>query len=128
MGKQHAQQQASQMLAQVLSGLNPPEPYKARFTEASDEFISAMHSPWTAREIVQTWSELYASQFTDSELDQLLAYYTSPLAQKEVAASRRALVQFTQQYQEKYKPIAEAATAKYIQRLRSIVSDCKCAR
>ena len=54
MGKQHAQQQASQMLAQVLGGLNPPEPYKARFAEASNEFIGAMHSPWTAKEIVQS--------------------------------------------------------------------------
>ncbi len=127
-GRVQGREQANQMLAQMLNGLNPEPKYRARFTEAADEFIRALEPPWGAKEIVDIWSKYYGSQFTEAELDQLLAYYTSPLAQKEVGVSRKALAQFSRHFVEQYKPITEAAMAKYVERLQKIAKECNCAR
>jgi len=120
--------QANQVLSQMLNELNPNETFRARFIEASDAFVEAMQPPWGAKEIVDVWSDYYGSQFSDAELDQLLVYYTSALAQKEVNVSRSALSRFTAHFQEKYKPVVQAATASYVARLKAISSECNCTK
>ena len=114
------------MLSQILSGLNPPEQYRSKFKEAAQKFAEEARSPLTASEIVSKWSDLYGSKFSDAELDQLLAFYTSPLAQREVVVSKESLAQLTVQLQEQYRPIMESATKAFIERLQAIVKDCNC--
>lgn len=127
-----SRQQGAQVLDQTLKGinplkgLNPPDKILGDFAKAADEFIENIQPPWSTQEIVDIWSELYGAQFSDAELDQLLAHYLSPLGQKEVLVSRQAVIEFSQSFRSKYKPIAEAATAAYIKRLRAIIDDCKC--
>jgi hypothetical protein len=58
----------------------------------------------------------------------LLAYYQSPLAQKEVQVSRQALMQVTERAQAQYKPVLDAALVRYVDRLKAIVGDCRCAK
>ena len=125
-GKQQSRDQAKQMLDQVMGGLNPPQEYKARLRRASDDFIASLEAPWTAQDIVDVWAKSYATAFTDKELDQLLAFYTSPLGKKDIAASHKAMPVLNTYLAERSKPVMERATAKYIADLQLIVKECKC--
>ena len=127
-GQEQGRDQANQMLAQLMAGLSPPDEFRAKFQAAVSQFLDDLQPPWGSKEIVEVWSQFYGPYFTDKELDQLLAFYTSPLAQKEVVSSRRALVELTASFQAKYKPILDHATATYIQSLQSIVLECKCGK
>jgi len=125
-GQEQGRKQAKEMLAQLMEGLNPPDQVKRQFQVAVDQFLADLQPPWGPKEIVEAWAQFYGPNFTDEELDQLLAFYASPLAQKEVVSSRRAVNDFLAGFQEKYKPIRDHATAVYIQNLQTIVRDCKC--
>ena len=127
-GREQGRKQANEMLAQLLAGLNPSDEFKQQFQVAVGKFLGDLQPPWGSKEIVEIWSQFYGPNFTDEELDQLLAFYTSSLAQKEVVSSRRALVEFIASFEAKYKPIRDRATESYIQNLRAIVRDCKCGK
>ena len=127
-GREQGKHQANDMLAQMMNGLNPGEKYQKKFQIAVKKFIDDLQPPWNATEIVETWAQFYGPNFSDEELDKLIAFYTSPLAQKEVLASRGALVSFGASFQAKYKPIMERATAQYVQNLQTIVRECNCSK
>ena len=93
-GRLQAKANAKQMLDQLLAGLSPNDAFQEKFRLAVDDFAQQLQPPWSAKQVVDVWAGIYGAQFTDAELDGLLAWYTSPLAQKEVAASRDSLVKF----------------------------------
>lgn len=126
--REYGRKQADQMMAQMLSGLNPDETYRRRFQEVMDAFMSDLQPPWGAQEIVQTWGQVFGAKFTDDELDQLIAFYSSSLGQKEVAASRDAMPVFAQVFRDRYKPIQERATAQFVDRMKWIAEECRCNR
>lgn len=119
---------AHQMMDNALKGLVPDDVTKDKMTKAANQFIDEAQSPVTAEDIVAIWSDAYGSKFTDAELDGLLAYYRSPLAQKEVQVSRQALAVLSERAQAAYKPVMDAAIANYIGRLKLIVGECHCAK
>ncbi len=87
------------MLEQFMTQLNPSKKFSDRFNEASNKFIEKLQGKWTAEEIVSVWSKYYGSKFTDSELDQLIAFYLSDIGQKDVQASKTAENEVTQYFQ-----------------------------
>lgn len=125
-GREYNQRQAREMQDQMLNGLNLNEQFRTQLQLAVEEFTTAVQPPWGAQEIVNAWAQYYGESFNDEELDRLLAHYTSPLAQKEVSASRQALARFSQHFQTLYSPIVEQATAAYTKRLQTIVQECNC--
>ena len=125
-GRAQSKRVADQMLDQLLQGLNPNEEFKHKFRSAVGEFVQQLQPPWSAQQIVDVWSGIYGEQVSDQELDELLAFYRSPLGKKEVAASRTSLPKFNAYFQERYKPILEKATAAYVERLKAIAADCHC--
>jgi hypothetical protein len=127
-GREQGRSQANNILMQLLAGLNPPNEVRAKLEAAASKFLDDVRSPWSSSEIVSVWSQLYGPSFTDEELDQLLAFYSSPLAQKEVVSSRRALGEFVATIQARNKPMLEAATAAYINNLQAIIRECKCTK
>lgn len=126
MGRQQGREQADRMLEQMLSNLNPNEDFQKRFRAASEKFISALESPWSAKEIVSVWAQYYGAKFSDAELDELLNFYESDLGKKEVTASREALVDFSKHFAEARKPIIDAALKQYIQDAQRIAKECNC--
>jgi hypothetical protein len=126
LGKQQGRQQALQMLDQMLTSLVPTPELNARFRQAFDTFMEALEPPWTAREIVDVWAGKYGSRFSDQELDSLVAYYTSPLGKKDVAATQAAMPEFMAHFTELAKPIMEKATQTYVESLQKAVRDCNC--
>jgi hypothetical protein len=128
LGRQQSQQQGRDMLNQFMTQLNPTPEFAERFEKAFNSFMSKVETPWTADEIVEVWAKHYGEHFSNTELDQLLAYYTSPLAQKEVIASRQALVGFSNHFIQEGKPIAEKALSEFIAEMKIIAKECNCKR
>ena len=128
LGRKQSEEQGRAMVNQMMAGLNPSPEFKKRFDGAFQSFIAEVDAPWGADEIVAVWGKYYGQHFSDSELGQLLAHYRTPLAQKEVVASRQALVDFSNYFAEAGKPIAERAVANFIANLRLIAKECNCRR
>lgn len=128
LGRQQSREQGGAVLDQLMSNLNPTPEFTERFEKAVQSFMSEMETPWGASEIVEVWAKYYGQHFTDEELSQLLAYYRSPLAQKEVVASRLALVSYSNHFSEAGKPITEKAVANFIANLKLIAKECNCSR
>lgn len=126
LGREQAEAQVDQLMEQILGTLRPPPEFDQKLKEAASEFMSAMQPPWSATEIVEVWARHYGSQFTDAELDRLVAHYQSPLGQKDVLASREAMIGFSAELNEAYKPTMEAATQAFMERLQQIEKDCNC--
>ena len=125
-GKEETRNQAKQMFDQMLAGMSPSKEFKLRFQRASEGFIDSLTTPWTAEDVVKEWANAYAKDFSDKELDQLLAYYLSPLGRKEVAAAERAMPILNAYFSERAKPVIERSTKKYIEDLQLIAKECNC--
>lgn len=50
----------------------------------------------SAKELVDTWATFYGKNLSDAELDQVLAYYQSPVGRKDVLATQVAMAGFSQ--------------------------------
>ena len=128
MGKVQSDKVGRQMLDQMLSQLNPNEEFKERFEQAFLNFVGKMETPWTAKEIVSVWGEHYGSEFSNEDLDALIKFYISDIGQKEVKASKVALVKFTEHFQKLGEPIMQNAMEEYVSELKLAVKECDCAR
>ncbi|AMP75816.1 DUF2059 domain-containing protein [Ralstonia solanacearum] len=124
--REFSRKQADRMVTQVLAGMAPSADFRKRFQSAVEALVADLQPSWSAGEMVAIWSQQFGTKFTDEELDQLIAFYTSPLGRKEVAASREALPAFNQLIQARYKPIQERATAAFMQRIQQIKTECRC--
>lgn len=127
-GKEYNKQISQQILDQILTSLVPNEEFKKKFESASQQFTKSTETPWTPDEMINVWAQYYGPGFTESELDQLIAFYSSPLAQKEIQVSRDALLKFTDHFQKLNQPIIEKATNQYIKDLKKIAAECNCVK
>jgi hypothetical protein len=126
MGRIEGKKQADAMLDQLLSKLSPSPEFKERFKVAADKFVAKLQGNWTAEEIVAVWAKYHAPKFTEAELDQLLAFYTSDIGQKEVKANKVTIVEFTRHFQAENQRITKEAVDTYIADLKIIASECNC--
>lgn len=124
--RQRCQEQSQEMMDQMLAGLNASPEVQKQIREAANDFIKAAQATWTSQDIVDEWAKVYGAQFSDEELDQLLAYYTSPLGKKDTLVTRTSLPELSKHFAELSKPIVEQATKGYVARLKEIVQNCNC--
>ncbi len=127
-GKQQQRDQAQRILNQFMAELKPSKEFEAKFRAEVERFNQALATPWTAQEIVNIWARVYGERFSDAELDQLVAYYSSPLGKKEVAASQAAMPELNRQLYAHVTPMIERATADFIQRMQIVAKECRCKR
>jgi hypothetical protein len=125
-GKVQSEKLGQQALGQITSQLTPNEEFKKRFSDAYKNYMDKVVAPWTAQEIVDVWAKYYGPNFTEEELDKLIEFYTSALGKKDVAATKLAMVQFTEHFQREIQPIFAKATKEYIEELKIVASECKC--
>lgn len=127
-GKVRSRQIADNTIKQIFSGLPVPPEFELKVTAAASEFIDAMQPTWGAQDIVDVLAKYYGSNFTDDELDQLVAFYTSPLGKKDVLVSRQAVGELGKEFGARYQRIAEQATAMYTERLKQVVKELSAAK
>jgi hypothetical protein len=126
MGKIERKKQADKMLEQFMSQLSPSKKYTDRFNEASYKFLNTLLGNRTAKDMVATWVKHHAPKFTESELDQLLAFYTSDIGQKEVQANKITVIEFTKHFQKENETLMKNAVNDYIADLKLVAKECNC--
>ena len=125
-GKAQSAQMGEKAMEQIMSQLNPSAEYKDRFSVAFNMYLKKLAAPWSAQEIVKIWAGYYGPHFTDDELDRLIAFYTSDLGKKDIAATKQAMTQFTEHFQKASRPIFDNATKEYIDDLKIVAHECNC--
>ncbi|GLS27230.1 DUF2059 domain-containing protein [Marinibactrum halimedae] len=119
---------ALQIMDQTAKNLQFNEKYKVRMELAFNAYMGKVTNPWSVAELVSVWMEHYGKHFTDEELDQLIVFYTSEIGKKDIAASQKALAEFTTHFQKLGTPIIENAYNEFITELKQAVIDCNCPR
>ncbi|MRD48069.1 DUF2059 domain-containing protein [Caenimonas koreensis DSM 17982] len=80
------------MLAETGAPRGQTDP---RLEQVFQRYLERCAAMFSARELVDTWSQFYGKDLTESELDQILAYYQSPVGKKDVFASQTAMTGFS---------------------------------
>jgi len=93
----------------------------AALENAYQKFLNAAKPAWTTEEAVNAWSIYYGLNVTEDELDSILAFYRSPIGQKDTEAAKIAMQQWTIFFMEKNNVTIEKATQAYISELRAII-------
>jgi hypothetical protein len=112
------QSMSEQMLAKFPT-IAPEQ--RARLEVAERQFQRDVENGFDQEDPVRTWGRLYAQSLTDADLDAILAFYRSPVGQKDVTATGAALPQFQHYIVEKNAAVMNVAVANYTAALRSIV-------
>ncbi len=121
-GQAAAQKTVQSMAEQALAKFPtiPPEK-RARIADAAKQFLRDVDSGFDQDDAVRAWGRFYSENLTETELDAILAYYRSPVGQKDVSAARAALPQFQHYMLEKRTAVMNTAVTNYTAALRSIV-------
>jgi hypothetical protein len=114
------------MVDETLKRLKPNAVFRKKFNAAAMELFEALQPPWASQEVVDIWAGIYGSKYTEEELDLLLAFYSSPVAQKEVNAGRESLMEFSQYLQMQYRPVEQKAVQQYVARMQLLGKECRC--
>ena len=109
-------QKVVQRLAQEAGASGPEasrklEPIFRRYMERCATMFSA-------RELVDVWSQDYGRGLSDAELDQILAFYRSSAGKKDVAASHAAMAAFAQKTASLGQARLDASLGQLMQELR----------
>ncbi|MFI5012624.1 MAG: DUF2059 domain-containing protein [Hyphomicrobiales bacterium] len=84
------------ILAQIQNESDVTDPAeKARLDAIFQRYLKRGTSLWKAEDLVALWSQHYGQDLSSDDLDQILAFYKSPIGQKAVAASQAATAAFT---------------------------------
>ncbi len=95
---------------------------------ASEKYTETVMAAWSIDDSMAVWKEKYGAEFSEGELRQILAQVKSPLGQKELAASRRAVAAWRAFITERQKAAAEAAMKEQGEAIQRAFSEAKTAR
>ncbi len=95
---EHGRAAFKKILLELGSSEDKPDP---KLVMAFTSYLEKCKSMWSDKEFVDIWSKNYGRGLTDSDLNQILAYYKSASGKKDVMASKAALGGFYHEIQEK---------------------------
>jgi hypothetical protein len=122
-GREAAAQMVKSMTQQMFAQFpNIPSEKRVAIEAASHQFLSEVESSFDQDDAVQAWGRFYSDGLTDEELDAIIAYYRSPVGQKDIRASQAALPQLQKYLVEKRAAAMNSAIAGYTAALREIAS------
>lgn len=125
-GRAQSKEHGKTLLNKMVPDFDPPPEYQRKLNQAFDKYVDRLSSVWGADELVAVWSRYYGDSFTDAELDALIDHYASPLAQKEIVASREALQRFYAHFSESALQIQAVSLQDFTKELTAILKSCKC--
>jgi hypothetical protein len=92
----------------------PPSAAEKLVEPIFNRFVQDAGAMFTARELVDIWSSQYGKDLTEAEIDKILAYYSSPIGQKDVRAAQTAMVGFSATL----NPESEKRAMKLLEKLK----------
>jgi len=123
----YSEAQAKSLEQQIMGNLENkyhgmiPEK-KLAFKKATERFINYAKASWTVTDAVEAWQQYYGASVTEAELDQILAFYKSPIGQKHILATKMAMPKWNQYFAEKTQGTLEKAMQTYMKELDEIVN------
>ncbi len=128
-GQEFSRVQEQTIVDQLLSRLNPNEEFRQRFYSAIREFKEAMAATWTAEYMVEIYSSFYGPHFSEAEVDELIAFYSSNLGQKHVRSTRMTTAEFGEFFKNRFldQPRVDHVS-KFSDQMRLIARECNCAK
>jgi hypothetical protein len=69
---------------------------KAKMDSVLQRYIERASVLWKAEDLAAVWSERFGRELTDDDLEQILAFYRSPVGPKVVAANQAANIVLTE--------------------------------
>ena len=112
-------------MKQRMPGLQKETLEKIRL--ASEKYTETVMAAWSVEDSMAVWKEKYGAEFSEDELRQILAQTKSPLGQKELAASKRAVAAWRGFITERQKAAAEAAMKEQGEAIQRALSEAKTA-
>ncbi|MCL2635072.1 MAG: DUF2059 domain-containing protein [Betaproteobacteria bacterium] len=95
---------------------------------AYQAFVDTAEPNWTVEEAVGIWAEHYGAQLTEAELDQILIFYKSPIGQKDISATQKAMPSWSAFFAERNQEVLDTALNAYVERLTAIVQRARAAK
>lgn len=95
------------------------EQVNPKFEAIFSRYMERTATMFSAKEFVDTWTTFYGKNLLESELDQILAYYQSPVGKKDVLASQVAMVGFGQTMSTQMQERLNASIAQLMSDLRA---------
>lgn len=123
-----AQEDAKQVMNQMLAQLNPSREFQDRISLAADKYVKALLTDRTAEQIVEVLVQYYSTRFSEQELDGLIAFYASELGRKDAAVGKDSYQYLMQYYKADNDRIRISATNDFIKDLQLIAVQCNCAK
>lgn len=127
-GRAQAKEDTKKVMDQMLSQLNPSKEFQDRLSQAAEKYLKAILTDRTADQLVEVLIKYYAPQFTEQELDGLIAFYGSDLGKKDAAVSRDSSQHLIQYYKAENERIRVSATNDFIKDIQLIASQCNCVK
>jgi hypothetical protein len=127
-GRIQAREESKKVMDQMLSEMELSKEYQERTNVAYEKYMKALLTDRTADQIVEVLIKFYAPNFTEDELDKLIAFYGSSVAQKDADVSRTAMQQVVDSYKAANDQIRVAATSEFVRDIRLIAQQCNCSR
>lgn len=90
--------------------------------QATKRFHNAVEASWSTDEAIEVWQELYGADLTEDEIDQAIAFYRSPIGQKDIAATKAALPRWSQFLGKKNASAIDDALKAYVADLNKAIA------
>ncbi|MBL8469413.1 DUF2059 domain-containing protein [Methyloversatilis discipulorum] len=87
------------------------------------QYLQRCAAMFSAQELVETWSSFYGKDLSEADLDNILAYYTSPAGKKDVSASKSAMVRFSQTISRESQARMNESIEQFMSDLRSALAN-----
>ncbi len=118
---QSLDQQVMEKMEEDFPGMLSEETQLA-FEQATTRFMGSVKASWTIAGAVSAWQNYYGNGVTEAELDQILAYYQSPIGQKDIQAAQAAMPKWGQYFAQKTQTTLQEAMQTYMNELDEIVN------
>ena len=93
-----------------------------RLEQVFQRYMERCAAMFSAKELVDMWSRFYGKDLTESELDQILAYYQSPVGKKDVFASQAAMAGFSKTMNTQGQERLEASISQLMADLKAVLA------
>jgi hypothetical protein len=127
--RQECKQQAEATRPQLMQQFRKTFPENdERFWQGFDvafaRFEKSSNPGWTTQEAVDYYATLFGAHLTEGELDQILAFYRSPVGKKDIEAAQAAAPEWRAFLREKNKQVFQKNYQILLKDLATIVQEC----
>lgn len=105
----------------IADGDPPTAEQQAQLNAAAARLIEAAVSSTSTGEAVAAWGRFYAADLTDEDLTRILAFYSSPLGQKDIAATKAGLPLWQQYLEARQSEALRIAGEQFTAEVRRIL-------